>query len=157
MRLRHGTRISISPERGRLHSVDPICAGRETCAFTCLSLHLLWPALASFVSPSTVDLALREASSREIVTTWSDTRTFTLATEHHPLLTQHPITPHTTYITTATTTSPTMASQNTNPTSQPESFSKMSTGDVEAIGAHCQMPFCRQLDLLPFRCESCKG
>jgi hypothetical protein len=47
-----------------------------------------------------------------------------------------------------------MASQNTNPT---ESFSKMSTGDVEAIGAHCQMPFCHQLDLLPFRCESCKG
>lgn len=47
-----------------------------------------------------------------------------------------------------------MASQNTNPT---ESFSKMSSGDVEAIGAHCQMPFCRQLDLLPFRCESCKG
>jgi hypothetical protein len=44
------------------------------------------------------------------------------------------------------------------PNDQPESsFSAMSTGDVEAIGAHCQMPFCRQLDLLPFRCESCKG
>lgn len=33
----------------------------------------------------------------------------------------------------------------------------MSVGDVEAIGAHCQMPFCHQLDFLPFRCESCKG
>ncbi|KAK4967869.1 hypothetical protein LTR42_010197 [Elasticomyces elasticus] len=32
-----------------------------------------------------------------------------------------------------------------------------SLGDVEAIGSHCQMPFCRQLDFLPFRCESCKG
>ncbi|KAM0715078.1 hypothetical protein Q7P37_009543 [Cladosporium fusiforme] len=52
-----------------------------------------------------------------------------------------------------------MASQNGNSASngQDESFSKMSTGDVEAIGAHCQMPYCRQLDLLPFRCESCKG
>lgn len=38
-----------------------------------------------------------------------------------------------------------------------ESYSKMDTGDVEAIGANCQMPFCRQLDLLPFRCESCRG
>jgi hypothetical protein len=54
---------------------------------------------------------------------------------------------------------PTMASGSSTPkpTDQSESFSKMSTGDVEAIGAHCQMPFCRQLDLLPFRCESCKG
>ncbi|KAF2725992.1 hypothetical protein K431DRAFT_280714 [Polychaeton citri CBS 116435] len=33
----------------------------------------------------------------------------------------------------------------------------MSVGDVEAIGARCQMPFCRQLDFLPFKCESCKG
>lgn len=33
----------------------------------------------------------------------------------------------------------------------------MSVGDVEAIGAHCQMTFCRQLDFLPFKCESCKG
>lgn len=37
------------------------------------------------------------------------------------------------------------------------SYTKMSVGDVEAIGAHCQMPFCRQLDFLPFKCESCKG
>ncbi|KAI9710311.1 MAG: hypothetical protein M1820_002806 [Bogoriella megaspora] len=33
----------------------------------------------------------------------------------------------------------------------------MSAADVDAIGAHCEMPFCRQLDFLPFRCESCKG
>ena len=33
----------------------------------------------------------------------------------------------------------------------------MSVGDVEAIGAHCQMPFCHQLDFLPFKCESCKS
>ncbi|KAH9824450.1 AN1-like zinc finger protein [Teratosphaeria destructans] len=33
----------------------------------------------------------------------------------------------------------------------------MSTADVEAIGSHCQMPFCHQLDFLPFKCESCKG
>ncbi|KAK2739291.1 hypothetical protein FQN57_006626 [Myotisia sp. PD_48] len=29
--------------------------------------------------------------------------------------------------------------------------------DLEAIGKHCQFEFCRQLDFLPFRCESCKG
>ncbi|KAF2805536.1 uncharacterized protein BDZ99DRAFT_480246 [Mytilinidion resinicola] len=33
----------------------------------------------------------------------------------------------------------------------------MAKGDVEAIGAHCQMAYCHQLDFLPFRCESCKG
>ncbi|KAG9696158.1 AN1 zinc finger protein, partial [Aureobasidium melanogenum] len=33
----------------------------------------------------------------------------------------------------------------------------MATADVEAIGAHCQMAFCHQLDFLPFKCESCKG
>jgi hypothetical protein len=33
----------------------------------------------------------------------------------------------------------------------------MATADVEAIGAHCQMSFCHQLDFLPFKCESCKG
>lgn len=49
------------------------------------------------------------------------------------------------------------ASRTPEPSQQDESYSKMETGDVEAIGAHCQMPFCRQLDLLPFRCESCKG
>ena len=37
------------------------------------------------------------------------------------------------------------------------SYSKMSSTDVEAIGAHCQMAYCHQLDFLPFKCESCKG
>ncbi|TKA78015.1 hypothetical protein B0A49_01597 [Cryomyces minteri] len=37
------------------------------------------------------------------------------------------------------------------------SYTAMSTADVEAIGAHCQMPFCHVLDFLPFRCESCHG
>ncbi|EXJ92818.1 hypothetical protein A1O3_01372 [Capronia epimyces CBS 606.96] len=27
--------------------------------------------------------------------------------------------------------------------------------DVEAIGAHCEFPYCHQLDFLPFRCDSC--
>jgi len=36
-----------------------------------------------------------------------------------------------------------------------ESFTMLATSDVEAIGAHCQMPYCHQLDFLPFRCESC--
>ena len=30
-------------------------------------------------------------------------------------------------------------------------------GDVDAIGAHCQLPECHRLDFLPFRCESCHG
>ncbi|KAK5721203.1 hypothetical protein LTR17_014763 [Elasticomyces elasticus] len=39
-----------------------------------------------------------------------------------------------------------------------QTYTKMTSfGDVEAIGSHCQMPFCRQLDFLPFQCESCKG
>ncbi|KAF2098487.1 AN1-type zinc finger protein 1 [Rhizodiscina lignyota] len=38
-----------------------------------------------------------------------------------------------------------------------QSYTSMSVGDVESIGAHCQMAFCHQLDFLPFRCESCKG
>lgn len=42
-------------------------------------------------------------------------------------------------------------------TPPPASYSTMSVGDVEAIGAHCQMAFCHQLDFLPFRCESCRG
>ncbi|KAI6911039.1 AN1 zinc finger protein [Hortaea werneckii] len=33
----------------------------------------------------------------------------------------------------------------------------MATADVEAIGAHCQHPYCHQLDFLPFKCDSCKG
>lgn len=37
-----------------------------------------------------------------------------------------------------------------------QSYSEM-TGDVEAIGAHCQMEYCHVLDFLPLKCESCKG
>ncbi|KAF2673417.1 hypothetical protein BT63DRAFT_410428 [Microthyrium microscopicum] len=33
----------------------------------------------------------------------------------------------------------------------------MAVGDVEAVGAHCQMEYCNQLDFLPFRCDSCHG
>ena len=51
-----------------------------------------------------------------------------------------------------------MASPNPNPSSDElQSYRKMETDDVDAIGAHCQMPYCRQLDFLPFRCESCRG
>ncbi|KAI9671097.1 MAG: hypothetical protein M1831_005183 [Alyxoria varia] len=51
-----------------------------------------------------------------------------------------------------------MASQNPNPSSDElQSYRKMDVGDIDAIGAHCQMPYCRQLDFLPFRCESCRG
>ncbi|KAK7521412.1 AN1 zinc finger protein [Phyllosticta citriasiana] len=45
----------------------------------------------------------------------------------------------------------------TPPGDNPQSYTTMSVGDVEAIGAHCQMAFCHQLDFLPFKCESCKG
>ena len=37
-----------------------------------------------------------------------------------------------------------------------ESFTAMQ-GDVEAVGAHCQMEYCHILDFLPFKCQSCKG
>jgi hypothetical protein len=54
-----------------------------------------------------------------------------------------------------------MAPSNSTPSSSStpdptSSYTAMSTGDVEAIGAHCQMEYCRQLDFLPFRCESCR-
>ena len=38
-----------------------------------------------------------------------------------------------------------------------ESFTQMADHDLESIGRNCQYEFCRQLDFLPFRCESCKG
>ncbi|KAI4756893.1 hypothetical protein E4T52_09048 [Aureobasidium sp. EXF-3400] len=51
-----------------------------------------------------------------------------------------------------------MSSSSTpDPSSEQHSYTKMATADVEAIGAHCQMSFCHQLDFLPFKCESCKG
>ncbi|KAG9386159.1 an1 zinc finger protein [Pyrenophora tritici-repentis] len=40
--------------------------------------------------------------------------------------------------------------------SNDSSYTEMK-GEVEAIGAHCQMEYCHVLDFLPFRCESCQG
>jgi AN1-type zinc finger protein 1 len=50
-----------------------------------------------------------------------------------------------------------MAAQNPSdhPSEREESFTKMHNDDLEAIGAHCQFPYCHQLDFLPFRCDSC--
>ena len=55
-----------------------------------------------------------------------------------------------------------MASSNSTPQpteSTATTYTPMATttADIDAIGAHCQMPFCHQLDFLPFRCESCRG
>ncbi|KAF2714055.1 hypothetical protein K504DRAFT_425191 [Pleomassaria siparia CBS 279.74] len=49
-----------------------------------------------------------------------------------------------------------MASSRHTPTDNPESFTAMQ-GDLDAIGAHCQMEYCHKLDLLPFKCMSCKS
>lgn len=38
-----------------------------------------------------------------------------------------------------------------------QTYTEMKGGDVEALGAHCQLEYCHVLDFLPFRCESCKG
>jgi hypothetical protein len=38
-----------------------------------------------------------------------------------------------------------------------DSNKEMSRGDVESIGAHCQMEYCHVLDFLPFECNSCQG
>lgn len=38
-----------------------------------------------------------------------------------------------------------------------DSYTKMDSADLESIGAHCQFPYCHQLDFLPFRCDSCKS
>ncbi|KAF2195961.1 hypothetical protein GQ43DRAFT_485312 [Delitschia confertaspora ATCC 74209] len=48
----------------------------------------------------------------------------------------------------ATSSAVSNVSESFTPMAQPE-------GDVEGIGAHCQ--YCRQLDFLPFKCESCRG
>ncbi|KAI9845467.1 MAG: hypothetical protein M1838_001708 [Thelocarpon superellum] len=50
-----------------------------------------------------------------------------------------------------------MASGGADKPVEAESYASMDRGDVEAIGAHCQLPECHQLDFLPFRCLSCKG
>ncbi|KAF1998762.1 hypothetical protein P154DRAFT_243839 [Amniculicola lignicola CBS 123094] len=42
-------------------------------------------------------------------------------------------------------------------TAQSYTAMKRGDGDVEAIGAHCQMAYCHQLDFLPFKCQSCMG
>ncbi len=49
------------------------------------------------------------------------------------------------------------SSSNPTPSEQEATYSKMSVADLDAIGSHCQMAFCHQLDFLPFKCESCKG
>jgi AN1-type zinc finger protein 1 len=43
------------------------------------------------------------------------------------------------------------------PPSEDSSYTKMDSADLESIGAHCQFPYCHQLDFLPFRCDSCKS
>ncbi|KAF3157781.1 hypothetical protein TWF751_002183 [Orbilia oligospora] len=45
------------------------------------------------------------------------------------------------------------------PTDENDSFSPImdSTGDVTAIGQHCDVSTCHQLDFLPFKCGSCEG
>ncbi|KAI9779215.1 MAG: hypothetical protein M1839_007467 [Geoglossum umbratile] len=51
-----------------------------------------------------------------------------------------------------------MASSSSSEAVEPaQSYTTMESGDVEAIGARCQLEYCNQLDFLPFRCESCKG
>lgn len=43
------------------------------------------------------------------------------------------------------------------PSPDESSYTEMDSADLEAIGAHCQFPYCHQLDFLPFRCDSCKS
>ncbi|RAK97988.1 AN1-type zinc finger protein [Aspergillus ibericus CBS 121593] len=38
-----------------------------------------------------------------------------------------------------------------------ESYTQLPDTDLDSIGRHCQLPYCHQLDFLPFRCSSCKG
>ncbi|KZZ89009.1 zinc finger protein [Ascosphaera apis ARSEF 7405] len=40
---------------------------------------------------------------------------------------------------------------------QHQSFSQLPDHDLESIGRNCEFEYCRQLDFLPFRCESCSG
>ncbi|PYI31114.1 hypothetical protein BP00DRAFT_425912 [Aspergillus indologenus CBS 114.80] len=41
-------------------------------------------------------------------------------------------------------------SGNTTPREMPDT-------DLDSIGHHCDLPYCHQLDFLPFRCASCRG
>lgn len=43
------------------------------------------------------------------------------------------------------------------PAEQQTSYTQMADRDLESIGRHCQFEYCRQLDFLPFHCDSCKG
>ncbi|MCJ1479439.1 hypothetical protein MMC13_008125 [Lambiella insularis] len=49
-----------------------------------------------------------------------------------------------------------MASSSTTAAAPNTETYKTMDKDLEAIGAHCQYTYCNQLDLLPFRCQSCK-
>ncbi|KZF25478.1 hypothetical protein L228DRAFT_265946 [Xylona heveae TC161] len=49
-----------------------------------------------------------------------------------------------------------MASPSVSGATEPQSYTTMEKGDVDAIGAHCKYQYCNQLDFLPFRCESCR-
>jgi len=49
-----------------------------------------------------------------------------------------------------------MSSSSSSSAPPPPSYTTMDK-DLDAIGAHCQAPYCNQLDFLPFRCESCKS
>ncbi|KAL9107180.1 MAG: hypothetical protein Q9227_007880 [Pyrenula ochraceoflavens] len=57
--------------------------------------------------------------------------------------------------------SPTPPSQA--PSEPAESFQAMTDvvgapgADLDALGAHCQLPYCHVLDFLPFKCLSCQG
>ncbi|PGH00201.1 hypothetical protein AJ80_09209 [Polytolypa hystricis UAMH7299] len=48
--------------------------------------------------------------------------------------------------------------QNQQQRAEQPSFTQMGPDhDLESLGRHCQFAYCRQLDFLPFRCESCRG
>ena len=48
-----------------------------------------------------------------------------------------------------------MASQTPPTASIESSYTVMDPVDLDALGAHCQLSYCHQLDFLPFRCDSC--
>ncbi|PYH97449.1 hypothetical protein BO71DRAFT_373226 [Aspergillus ellipticus CBS 707.79] len=39
---------------------------------------------------------------------------------------------------------------------QQQSHTTLPDADLDSIGRHCDLPYCNQLDFLPFRCSSCK-
>ncbi|PYH47227.1 AN1-type zinc finger protein [Aspergillus saccharolyticus JOP 1030-1] len=40
---------------------------------------------------------------------------------------------------------------------QTQSYTQLPDTDLDAIGHHCDLSYCHQLDFLPFRCASCNG